>query len=88
MDIRNSSVAENTTQTAIQTWMIDYLSQLLEIEPDEIDITIPFDRYGLESSDAYAMTGDLETWLDQEINPTAIYDYPTIEALSEHLSSQ
>lgn len=87
MEVKNSQVTKTPNQTEIQSWMIDYLAELLEIEPEKIDPTIPFDRYGLESADAYAMTGDLESWLNQEIDATAIYDYPTIEALAEHLSS-
>ena len=71
----------------IQDWIISYLAELLEVEPELVDPTIPFDRYGLDSSAAYALTGDLEDWLGREIDPTAIYDYPTVEALSEHLSS-
>lgn len=79
--------SQTPDQTEIQTWIVDYLAQLLEVKPEQIKITIPFDRYGLESADAYAMTGDLESWLGKEIDATAIYDYPTIEAISEHLSS-
>jgi acyl carrier protein len=87
----------NTTQIAskqipttseIQAWMVAYVADLLEVDPDEIDVTIPFDRYGLDSSAAVGMTGDLEDWLETEIDPTLLYDYPTIEALVQHLSSE
>ena len=71
----------------IQDWIVSYIAELLEVEPELVDPTISFDRYGLDSSAAYALTGDLEDWLGREIDPTAIYDYPTVEALSEHLSS-
>lgn len=94
MEVYDSKISEEPSissqvrdRGAIQAWIIDYLAQLLEIDPEQVDITVPFDRYGLESADAYAMTGDLESWLDKEIDATAIYDYPTIEALSEHLGS-
>ncbi|PPS43904.1 acyl carrier protein [Chroococcidiopsis sp. TS-821] len=76
------------TATEIQAWMVAYLADLLEVDPDEIDVTIPFDRYGLDSSAAVGMTGDLEDWLETDIDPTLLYDYPTIEALVQHLSSQ
>lgn len=72
----------------IQAWLISYLAELLEIEPDELDVTIPFDRYGLDSSAAVGMIGDLEEWLGSELDPTLIYDYPTIEALAGHLSEE
>ena len=84
-NLQNTKIAPDTSE--IQDWIISYVAELLEVEPESVDPTIPFDRYGLDSSAAYALTGDLEEWLGQEIDPTAIYDYPTLEALSEHLSS-
>jgi acyl carrier protein len=70
----------------IKAWVVDYLADLLETDPEEIDVTIPFDRYGLDSSAAVGLTGDLEDWLGAEVQPTLLYDYPTVEALVEHLS--
>lgn len=75
-----------TTVEDIQTWIVAYVAELLEVEPELVDPTVSFDRYGMDSSAAFALTGDLEEWLGCEIDPTDIYDYPTIEALSEHLS--
>jgi acyl carrier protein len=73
------------TTAEIQAWMISYLARLLEVDSDDIDITTPFDRYGLDSSAAVGMTGDLEDWLKIELEPTLMYDYPTIEALTRYL---
>ena len=69
----------------IKTWIVDYVAELLEVEPDKIDVTIPFDRYGLDSSAAVGLAGDLEDWLEEELDPTMLYDYPTIESLTQHL---
>lgn len=70
----------------IKGWVIDYLADLLETDPEEIDITIPFDRYGLDSSAAVGLTGELEDWLGAEVPPTLLYDYPTVEALVSHIA--
>ena len=72
----------------IQAWLIDYLSELLEVKPDAIDVKVTFDRYGLDSSAAVGMTGALEDWLGYELDPTLIYDYPTIEALASNLLAE
>jgi acyl carrier protein len=85
MNVQNIAVKE-ISATEIQDWIVVYLANLLEIDPEEIDVTIPFDRYGLDSSAAIGFTGDLEEWLGKEIDPTLLYDYPTVEALVEHLS--
>ena len=70
----------------IQAWITTYLADLLEIEPDEIDVTIPFDCYGLDSAVAVGMTGDLEDWLGRKLDPTLLYDYPTVESFAHHLA--
>ena len=72
----------------IQEWIVAYIGELLEIDPEEVEITVPFDTYGLDSSAAVMLTGDLESWLKTEIEPTLLYDYPTVEALVKHLSSE
>ena len=74
------------TTEEIQDWMVDYMAALLQVDSDEIDIDIPFDRFGLDSASAICMTGDLEDWLGLEIDPTLLYDYPTIGSMSAHLS--
>ncbi|WP_202972007.1 acyl carrier protein [Moorena producens] len=74
------------SEADIQAWLVSYLAELLEIESDEIDVKIPFDRYGLDSSAAVGLTGDLEDWLGSEIDPTLMYDYPTIQAMAQHLA--
>lgn len=72
--------------TQIEEWLIEYLAQILEVDPDEMDVTVPFDRYGLDSAQAIGMIGELEEWLGEEIDPTLPYDYPTIESLAQHLA--
>ena len=76
------------TAAEIQDWLVSYVAELLEVDSEEIDVTIPFDRYGLDSSAAVGLTGDLEDWLGKEVDPTLLYDYPTVEALVQHLSLQ
>ncbi|MEM8805129.1 MAG: acyl carrier protein [Cyanobacteria bacterium P01_G01_bin.38] len=69
----------------IQTWMVSYLADALEMESDDVETDVPFDSYGLDSSAAIGMTGELEDWLGSEVDPTVIYDYPTVQALAQYL---
>jgi len=87
-NVKESVEKNPLTITEIQAWLVSYLAELLEIEPDEVEVKIPFERYGLDSSAAVGMTGDLEEWLGYELDPTLIYDYPTIEALAAYLSEE
>ncbi len=72
--------------TIIQDWLVAYLARELKVTPEEMDVTAPFDRYGLSSVTAVLMIGNLEDWLGAKIDPTLPYDYPTIETLAEHLA--
>ncbi len=77
--------SQEITREKIQNWMFDYLAELLEIEPEEVDVETNFARYGLDSSAATVLTGDLAIWLEKELEPTLLYDYPTIAKLIDHL---
>jgi acyl carrier protein len=72
----------------IQDWIVGYLARQMQIPADSIDISAPFDSLALDSATAIGMTGDLEQWLGRPIDPTIVYDYPTIEEISEHLSAR
>ena len=74
------------TPLKIREWIVSYMSDLLEIETEEIDVENTFARYGLDSSAAIILTGDLGDWLGIQVEPTLVYDYPTIAALADHLA--
>ena len=87
-DAKGDAPKELPTAVEIQEWIVSYLAELLEIDPNEVNVTIPFDRYGLDSSVAIGLTGDLEDWLGRKLDPTLLYDYPTIEGLAQHISTE
>jgi acyl carrier protein len=87
VDSNNANLHESSMVQEIQTWLIPYIAELLEIKPDEVNPTIPFERYGLDSSSIVGLTGDLGEWLGVDIDPDLLYEYPTIETLANHLAS-
>ncbi len=72
----------------IQQWLVDYLANVLEKSADDIDVTVPFDDFALDSATAIGMTGELEDWLGKHVDPTLVYDYPTIEQFSKCLADE
>jgi acyl carrier protein len=76
------------TLADIQNWLVSYIADVLEIEPEKVDVTKPFDRYGLDSAAAVGLTGDMEEWLGFDLDPTLPYDYPTIQALANHIAEE
>ncbi|MEI2579695.1 acyl carrier protein [Scytonema sp. PRP1] len=71
----------------IQNWLRTYVATQLQVGSKKVDITVPFDRYGLDSSTTVGMLADLEDWLGCQLAPTLVYDYPTIQSLAKHLFS-
>ncbi len=83
---KETSKSKKRTPEEIEEWLINYIAQILEIEPDEIDVTVPYERYGLDSAAGITLTGDLGEWLGLSIDPSMLYDYPTIESSVEYLT--
>ncbi|UVO13601.1 type I polyketide synthase [Mycobacterium sp. SVM_VP21] len=70
----------------ISAWLIERLSQDLELPLAEIDPAKPFAFYGLDSIHAVRLSSALEQWLSIELAPTIAYEYPSIDILSAHLA--
>ncbi|MDJ0843723.1 acyl carrier protein [Crocosphaera sp.] len=87
MNPQTPRITENFNYSDIENWLVSYLSNLLEVAPETIDVSQTFESYGLDSSAAVGLSGDLQEWLKTELEPTLLFDYPTIEALSSHLAN-
>ena len=75
------------TANGIQEWLITYLVDRVGVDPDEVDVAVPFDEFGLDSEVVVELTGELEDFLGRRLSPTLAFEYPTIEELSQHLAS-
>lgn len=73
-------------QEEISEWLISYLSKLAAVSPEEIDTSLTFNAYGLDSTAAAGMTGDLAKWLGVKLKDSVVLDHPTIDGLSAHVS--
>jgi len=80
-------MSDNSTDAErIQVWLVARLSERLGIEAHEIDIREPLASYGLGSTDAVILAGELAEWLGRKLSPALVYQYPTIETLARHLA--
>lgn len=71
----------------LEAWLVARISAETGLKPDEIDVHLPFARLGLDSPAAVALTGELEDALGQTIDPTLVFEFPTISRLAQHLAS-
>lgn len=70
----------------IQQWLVARVAAAVGVGAEEIDVTLPFSYYGLDSVAAVGLSGELEDWLGRKLPPTLTWDYPSIELLAEHLA--
>lgn len=79
-------INQTITQEVIQNWLINEISKASKKDKADIDINLPVSSYGLDSIHAVGLVGDLEVWLDLDIDPTFIWDYPTVNDMAVYLS--
>jgi acyl-CoA synthetase (AMP-forming)/AMP-acid ligase II/acyl carrier protein len=74
------------TEAEIQDWLVTHLANYLKVPVSEIDVSQPFAYYGLDSSVAVSLTDELAQWLQvEQLDPTLFWEYPSVEALTQHL---
>ena len=72
--------------TALVTHSVRQLLDDAEAD-EEVDSTMPLMEMGLDSLAATQLVRELSEGLDVQVSPTVLFDYPTIDALSKHLTS-
>jgi acyl carrier protein len=73
--------------TAIRDRIATLLAGKLGCGVEHVDDHRRFDTYGLASIDAIDVMGDLEGFLDLELSPTLLNDFPTVAELTAHVGS-
>lgn len=76
------------TEDVIQGWLVFYLSKLLLVNHNEINIHLPFEYYGITSLEALRLTHAIEVWLGYRLSLELVYQYPTVNVLAQHLAKK
>ncbi len=66
-------------------WKVGEISSL---NMDEIDEKSEFSELGLDSVNGLFVLNDLEEFLNDDVDPLAFWNYPTIESLSGYLAEE
>ncbi|MEE6179347.1 acyl carrier protein [Mycobacterium sp. 050134] len=73
---------------ALADWLIDEVARLVGLPTDAIGVDTPLADYGLDSAASLALCADLEDELGIVAETTVVWDYPTVDAIAEHLAGQ
>jgi acyl carrier protein len=82
----DSDPRRNPGREAIQSWLQIRIAEYLQLDADDVDASLPFSYYGLDSVASLGISGELEVWLDRKLPQTLTWDYPNIELLSAFLA--
>jgi acyl carrier protein len=71
----------------VTSWIKSYLARITGQDVDSIDADLPFERFGLDSTAAVGLSGDLGALFHVELSADAVFEHPTIRALAAHVRS-
>lgn len=69
-------------------WMKQWLASNLSLQLAQVDVHKNFSYYGMDSVSAVQFTSALGQLINQEINPSLLWSFTTIDALANHLLPQ
>ncbi|MEU9197820.1 acyl carrier protein [Streptomyces hundungensis] len=77
-----------TVPGQLQGWLVDRVGEYLPELSEPVDPYRQLGEYGLDSIAVVAFAADVEERLGTAVDPTLIWDYPTIAELAEQLASE
>jgi acyl carrier protein len=83
-----TKVAVQPTHAEIVVWCKEYIARTLDVPIDRVDANAEFDALGFDSAAAVALVADIGTWLDRDLEPASLFEFPTISSYAEYLARQ
>jgi acyl carrier protein len=75
----------NANRRTILRWLTAQLASYLEVPATAIDPMVPLAEIGVDSVHAVSLVGDVEAHFDTDVDPTLIFDYPTLAHIAEFI---
>jgi acyl carrier protein len=73
------------TPDDIRSWLAERVAYYLELPAADIDPDVSVAEYGLDSVFAFVLCGEIEDTLGLSVEPTVVWDFDTLTALTAHL---
>jgi acyl carrier protein len=86
--MKQNSSHDADSVALFKSWLTEWMVQDMGIDREKIDSRQSFLSYGMDSVQAMTMVGDLEAKLEVRLPPTLAWDFPDIDALSNHLADR
>lgn len=76
------------TEGEVREWMIAYVARLLGTPEGRIDPSMTFEDYGLDSTAAAGLTGDLGDWLGCHLEANLTKEFRSIDAVTRYVTTR
>lgn len=73
------------TPEDIRPWLVRRVAYYVQQPASQIDPDVSVAEYGLDSVYAFTLCGEIEDELGLSVEPTVIWDFDTLNALTTHL---
>jgi acyl carrier protein len=77
----------NAYRRPVLRWLTAQLGSYLETPATAIDPLVPLAEMGVDSVHAISLVGDIESRFDIDVEPTLIFDYPTLNHIAEYIGT-
>jgi acyl carrier protein len=83
-----TEISARPSYSEIVAWCREYVAQALGVPLEKVDPDAEFDTLGFDSAAAVALVVEVGVWMDLDLEPASLFEYPTISAFAEYLTRQ
>lgn len=69
-------------------WLTSVVASYLEVPATSISPDVPLAEIGFDSVHAVSLAGEIEDKYDIDVEPTLIFDYPTLAQIAEFIETE
>jgi acyl carrier protein len=77
----------NSRHRPILHWLTARLAASLGVSATALDPMVPLAEMGADSVHAVSLVGEIEAHFDIDVDPTLIFDYPTLSHIAEYIGT-
>lgn len=77
----------NANRRPILRWLTTTLAAALEVSATSLDPMVPLAEMGVDSVHAVSLVGEIEMRFDIDVDPTLVFDYPTLAHIAEYIGT-
>lgn len=72
----------------IARWITEQVADYVGVAPTQLHPSMPLAEYGLDSVSAVGLCGDIERRFQIVVDPTMVFDYPTIDRIAGFIAAE